>query len=136
MSSGAVGETDLSVLLRSMRPELHTGIFVFATLPPGQPVPTTLAPVMLFREVEGTTLILTEDEARGFGLAHTFRCRLITLTVHSSLDAVGFLAAITTRLATAGMSVNPVSAFHHDHLFVPANRAEEALDLLNELVRT
>ncbi|RWD18536.1 ACT domain-containing protein, partial [Mesorhizobium sp.] len=48
-------------------------------------------------------------------------------------EAVGFLAAITTRLAGAGMGVNPVSAFYHDHLFVPADRAEEAMAMLMEL---
>ncbi|TIW02257.1 MAG: ACT domain-containing protein, partial [Mesorhizobium sp.] len=53
--------------------------------------------------------------------------------VHSSLEAVGFLAAITTRLAAAGMGVNPVSAFYHDHMFVPAERAEEALAILRAL---
>jgi hypothetical protein len=31
------------------------------------------------------------------------------------------------------MGVNPVSAFHHDHLFVPAKRAEEALLILQRL---
>jgi len=53
--------------------------------------------------------------------------------VHSALDAVGFLAAVTTRLAEAGISVNAVSAFHHDHLFVPEHRADEALQLLLEM---
>ena len=57
---------------------------------------------------------------------------MISLTVHSSLDAVGFLAAITTKLAQSGISVNPVSAFYHDHLFVPVNRADEAVSLLRE----
>jgi uncharacterized protein len=91
---------------------------------------------MQFLEAEGTTLIVSEDEARWSGLTGTFRCRMITLMVHSSLEAVGFLAAITRRLATAGLSVNPVSAFHHDHLFVPADRAEEAMGLLAELAMT
>jgi hypothetical protein len=52
---------------------------------------------------------------------------MMTLTVHSSLEAVGFLAAITARLAEAGISVNAISAFCHDHLFVPEDRADEAL---------
>jgi len=67
-----------------------------------------------------------------------FKCTIpavptITLTINSALDAVGFLAAITTRLAAAGISVNAVSAFHHDHIFVPLTRAEEAMELLSSL---
>lgn len=61
---------------------------------------------------------------------------MITLSIHSSLEAVGFLAAILPRLAAAGMGVNPVSAFHHDHLFVPADRADDAMRILEELAAT
>jgi hypothetical protein len=46
---------------------------------------------------------------------------------------VGFLAAITARLAEAGISVNAVSAFHHDHLFVPADRGDEAMAALRDM---
>ena len=45
---------------------------------------------------------------------------MITLDVHSSLESVGFLAAVSARLAAAGIPCNAVSAFHHDHLFVPS----------------
>ena len=128
------GETDLKTLLASMTPELLDDTYVFATLAPGVPRPEGLEPVMVFREREGTTLIVTEAAAKAAGLAASFRCRMITLNIHSSLEAVGFLAAITTRLAGAGMGVNPVSAFYHDHLFVPAERAEEAMGLLRQLV--
>lgn len=127
------GETDLQKLLGSMSPELVPGIFVFATLPAGAPIPVGINPVMIFREREGDTLILPEEEARAAELSSAFRSRMITLNVHSALDAVGFLAAITTRLAGAGMGVNPVSAYFHDHLFVPADRAEEALAILQAL---
>ncbi|TPN83669.1 ACT domain-containing protein [Mesorhizobium sp. CU2] len=127
------GETDLQKLLASMTPQLYPEVHVFASLAPGTPVPAGLDPVMQFREREGLTLIVTEDEAKAAGLVGTFRCRMITLDIHSSLEAVGFLAAITTRLAKAGMGVNPVSAFYHDHLFVPAERAEEALAILRQL---
>ncbi|MFD1982109.1 ACT domain-containing protein [Mesorhizobium newzealandense] len=127
------GETDLKTLLASMTPELLAGTYVFVTLASGLPQPEGLEAVMVFREREGVTLIVTEEAAREAGLTASFRCRMVTLNIHSSLEAVGFLAAITTRLAAAGMGVNPVSAFYHDHLFVPADRAEEALDLLRQL---
>ncbi|RWD59238.1 MAG: ACT domain-containing protein [Mesorhizobium sp.] len=128
------GETDLQKLLASMTPQPLPEIYVFATLAPGVTLPNGLDPVMQFREREGLTLIVPEDQAEAAGLAGTFRCRMITLNIHSSLEAVGFLAAITTRLAAAGMGVNPVSAFYHDHLFVPADRADEALAILAKLV--
>ena len=127
------GERDLVTLLRSMRPVLHPEMYVFATLKPGEEAPPSVAPIMTFREEEGMTLILLESEARSIGLAGTFRSRLITLQVHSSLAAVGFLAAVGTRLAEAGLAVNAVSAYFHDHLFVPAERAEEALATLQSL---
>jgi hypothetical protein len=127
------GERDLTTLLGSMRPQLQPGVMVFATVPFADGLPREIEPVMVFREREGRTLILDEDAARKAGLAATFRCRMITLNVHSSLEAVGFIAAIATRLARAGMGVNPVSGFYHDHLFVPADRAEEAMEVLREL---
>jgi hypothetical protein len=58
---------------------------------------------------------------------------MITLTVHSALEGVGFLAAITARLSASGIGSNPVSAFYHDHLFVPADRADDAMRVLREL---
>ncbi|TGE02540.1 ACT domain-containing protein [Methylobacterium nonmethylotrophicum] len=126
------GETDLRRLLSGMRPELRPGTYVFVLVADGR-VPAGLAPVLTFREAEGLTLILTEDEAARAGLPGAFPCRWITLAVHSSLAAVGFLAAVTQRLAEAGIAVNAVSAVHHDHLFVPVARAEEAMRLLRDL---
>lgn len=128
----AEGETDLKTLLGSMRPELQPGVLVFVTMP-SLSLPDGTDPVMVFREREGWTCILGEEAARAAGLAGTFRCRMITLNIHSSLEAVGFLAAITARLAEAAMGVNPVSGFYHDHLFVPADRATEAMTILQEM---
>ena len=124
------GERDLGALLRHMKPELRPGIFVFCTIPPDERIPAAVNPLLAFREQEGTTLVIAHAEAEAAGLRHAFASRLITLTVRSALDAVGFLAAITARLADAGISVNAVSAFHHDHLFVPVDRADEAMTLL------
>ncbi|MET3908307.1 hypothetical protein ABID59_002653 [Bradyrhizobium sp. S3.3.6] len=127
------GERDLSVLLKHMKPELQPGTFVFCTIAANERIPAGLNPLLMFREQEGTTLVILRDEAQAAGLSYAFPSRLITLTVHSALDAVGFLAAITARLAESGISVNAVSAFHHDHLFVPTNRADDAMMLLQEM---
>ena len=131
MGVGLSGETNLQTLIGSMLPSLAPGILVFATVTGG--VPAGIDPQMVFRESEGLTLIVLEEEARRAGLTATFRCRMVTLDIHSSLDAVGFMAAITTHLAASGIGVNPVSAYFHDHLFVPADRAEEAVALLERL---
>ena len=127
------GESNLAKLLRNMEPELHDGVFVFGSIPADNEIPAALRPVYLFREREGITLVVRREEAEGAGLSYQFASRLITLTVHSSLEAVGFLAEITGRLAEAGISVNAVSAYYHDHLFVPDHRADEALQLLQAM---
>ncbi|MEO0360582.1 MAG: ACT domain-containing protein [Pseudomonadota bacterium] len=124
------GERDLARLLASMAPELGEETWVFATVPPDAPAPAAL---MRYEEAEGTTLILTLAAAEAAGLAHVFPCRRITLNVHSALDAVGFLAAIVPALAAAGMGVNSVAGFHHDHLFVPEERAADAMAILRGL---
>ncbi len=123
------GELDLEVLLRSLSADLADGVFVFSTIA-GEKLPDGIVPQMVFREAEGTTLILLRDEAERLGIPYEFPCRMITLNVHSSLEAVGFIARIATELARHGMGVNPVSGFYHDHLFVPDGREDEAMDVL------
>lgn len=127
-----VGETNLDKLLGSMAAELIDGLYVFATVCDGG-VPAGVRPRMLFQEAEGMTLILLKEEAEANDLAYEFPCRMITLNIHSSLEAVGFLARITTALAKHDMGVNPVSGFFHDHLFVPDGREMDAMHVLKEL---
>jgi hypothetical protein len=127
---------DLAHLLAVMRPELDPREFVFATgsldtLAELSRSGTAL--VATFMESEGVSLILEHSAASRAGLAYIYPCRLITLTVHSSLDAIGFVSAITSALAAAGISVNPVSAYHHDHLLVPTDRADDAMAVLERL---
>ena len=130
------GERNLKTLLEGMKPEMQDGIFVFCSISEGEKIASAIRPVLMFREREGTTLVIRREEAESAGLRFQFASRLITLTVHSSLEAVGFLAPITARLAEAGISANAVSAFYHDHLFVPDHRADEALRLLQNMSAT
>ncbi|TVQ08663.1 MAG: ACT domain-containing protein [Leptolyngbya sp. DLM2.Bin27] len=127
------GETDLTQLIKTMKPLLRQGDYVFCTLPSATHCPPHLDPVGYFKEEEGLTLMLPKPQADTAGLSYTAVFALITLTVHSSLEAVGFMAAIATHLASHGISVNPVSAFYHDHLFVPVRDAERAIALLQSL---
>ncbi len=127
-----VGELNLQKLLQSMQPVLQPGVYVFAKVDSAFDS-SHLAPRMVFQESEGKTLILLQETAGVHDIAHEFPSRMITLNVHSSLEAVGFIAAIATKLASIEMGVNPVAAFHHDHLFVPENRAQDAMKALKEL---
>jgi hypothetical protein len=88
-----------------------------------------------FQESEGITLILEKNAGLQRGLEITFPSRMITLTIHSSLEAVGFLAVITDRLAAIGISVNVISAYYHDHLFVPTEKADQALHILHQIMK-
>jgi len=126
------GETSLDALLKTMTPELQPGIYVFVTLQDGQ-TPNDIKPRMIFQEPQGTTLILQRSEAQDAGLAYEFPCRMITLAVHSSLEAVGFMARIASALAKHDMGVNPVSGFFHDHLFVPEGREDDAMQVLRDM---
>ena len=123
------GEQDLNKLLVSMEPILDPEIYVFCTSQERMNIPA----LMMFQESEGWTYILTQSDAEAAGLRGEFSCRRITLNIHSALEAVGFLAKIVPILAAKGMGVNPVAGFYHDHLFVPASRAQDALATLIKL---
>jgi hypothetical protein len=62
-----------------------------------------------------------------------FRAAWITLSVYSDLHAVGLTAAVAAALASEGISCNVVAALRHDHLFVPVDRADDALTVLERL---
>ena len=130
--SAVTGETNLSRLLAGLDPLLHEGEYVFVTLP-GRRSPPGVDPVLTFDEEEGRTLILPRSQADGAGLEGAFPSAWITLRIHSSLEAVGMMAAIATALAGAGISCNVVAAYFHDHIFVRHEQAQEAVDLLRGL---
>ena len=85
----------------------------------------------MFVEEEGLTLVIERSVAEGNRIDCSAPFRRIVLTVHSSLEAVGLTAAVATALAERGISANMIAAFHHDHIFVPSDRAEAALAALH-----
>jgi hypothetical protein len=129
-------DADVDILLSSMEPILSADEFVFCSIEEKRYAELRINPICTFRETEGVTAILRREEAELAGLTFRFPSRMITLSVHSSLDAVGFLARIAAKLADYQVSVNPVSAYHHDHLFVPSSKALLALQILRDLQQT
>lgn len=127
------GETDLEELLSSLTPALLDGEYVFCSFKNAQYGDyKELEPLAAFTETEGLTLILLKNHAdeHGFSYESVFKC--LTLTVYSSLEAVGLTAAVSTKLAEHNISANVIAAYHHDHIFVQAERAIHALRILNE----
>ena len=127
------GETDLDRLLSGLDPRLHDTPYGFALITPPDGLPAGLLPFALVWEDEGLTVIATLDALAAAGLAVESPWARITMTVHSALAAVGLTAAMAGALTQAGISANVVAAFHHDHVFVPWPRRDEAVAVLRAL---
>ncbi|MBT8185147.1 MAG: ACT domain-containing protein [Eudoraea sp.] len=125
-------KSELNALIRDMQPELHPGQYVFIS----EKDPNMIGPndiIGLFREKEGTTVIIEQPTAEKLGLPYDFLACWITLNVHSSLQAVGLTAAFSAALAKEGISCNVIAAFYHDHIFVAKADAGRAMEVLKDL---
>jgi len=126
------GETDIHTLLKNMTPVINEGEYVFCTIDnPGKLSQDDI--IGTFREKEGFTIILNKKIADQLNLRYNYIAAWITLTIHSSLDAVGLTAAFSKALADASISCNVVAAYYHDHIFVDINDAGKALHVLRQL---
>ncbi|MGJ8527812.1 ACT domain-containing protein [Maritalea sp.] len=134
MSNSAIH--DLSSLIKGMSPQLSPRRYAFATIAQDKFAGIDLTPIMSFVEDEGITLILLEKDAIAANIEHEFVCQKITLYVHSALEAVGFMAAISDRLTQVGVPCNVVAGYHHDHLFIPVEKVDVAMNCLAELSKT
>jgi hypothetical protein len=128
------GETDLSVLLKSLKPNLNVGSYVFISLKDISKISREDI-LFEFKEAEGITIILSKEKADSFNFDYEFVASWITLTVHSALDAVGLTAAVSTALTKHNISCNVVAAFYHDHIFVATKDTEKAMEVLGEFSR-
>ena len=126
--------SDLATLIAAMDPDVLADQYVFCTVPPDREAAVVAAsPFATVREAEGLSAVLTQAKADAFGLPYDSVHRCIALRVHSSLTAVGLTAAVATALAEAGLSANVVAGHHHDHVFVLAKTAEQAVGVLRGL---
>ena len=124
------GEKDLQVLLKSMKPEHVSGDYVFCKVENVKDINLDKIE-MFFKEKEAVTVILKKEIADVLQLEYSTIMSWITLTVHSSLEAVGLTAAFSRALSEHQISCNVVAAFYHDHIFVNKNDTQKAMEILN-----
>lgn len=128
------GEKSLTFLLENMSPKLLKPRYVFCTLPHAQyGYLKEASPIASFMEAEGLTLVIEQTAAEEFKLSYEGVFKCISLSVHSSLDAVGLTASISSALSKQQISANIIAAYHHDHIFVNQQLAQEALEIIQEL---
>ena len=115
--------------LRSLNPQLNKGKYVFSSVLDIHKIPRTVS-IMEFQEEEGTTVILSQEDADRLGLEYNYVAAWITLKATTALDAVGITATFARLLADHEISCNVVAGFHHDHIFVPYVDRLRAIQLL------
>ena len=126
------GEVNLSNILKSMNPELNAGEYVFCTTKN----PDIINPeyiISMIREKEGFTVVVEKNIADQLKLSYSFVAKWISLTVHSSLEAVGLTAAFANALAKENISCNVIAGYYHDHIFLRLEEAGRAMEILKKL---
>ena len=127
------GETNLNVLIRSMKPYLNEGEYVFCSLKTASVDGDSC--LFFFKENEGTTVVFRKEYADNQGYTYSSVFNWITLSVHSALEAVGLTAAFSNALAQHNISCNVVAGYYHDHIFVPKIQGEQAINVLENLAK-
>jgi hypothetical protein len=121
-------------MISGMTPELQPGAFVFITTNDPEIVTgLSLTAVSTFKEKEGLSMLVPIEQAQTLSLNADHPMRCITLNVYSSLEGVGLTAAVSTALGDASIPCNMIAAFHHDHVFVPQDKCDAAMDVLTKL---
>lgn len=129
--------TTAAEMISGMTPVLQPGTFVFITTQDPARVAALFAhAVSTVREAEGMSMLIPVDLAQetGLNVDHPMRC--ITLNVFSSLQGVGLTAAVSSALGESGIPCNMVAGFHHDHVFLPADMCDRAMQILTALQNT
>lgn len=124
------GEKDLQKLLKNMKPEHNSGDYVFCKIEKVENINLNEIE-MFFKEKEAFTLILKKENAEKLNLEYSVVMSWITLSVHSSLEAIGLTAAFSNALSEHEISCNVVAAYYHDHIFIDKKDTVKAMEILS-----
>jgi hypothetical protein len=117
------GEKHLATIVAALHVRRRPGTFVYVTLP----APNAIEAAAMIEEEEGTTFVVEREVAERAGVPWSFAAAWLTVEVHTALEGVGLTAWLARTLAGASIPCNVLAGFHHDHLLVPVDRADEAI---------
>lgn len=126
------GEINLTKIIKGMTPYLNKGEYVFLSINDFNGIDKEDI-ICQFKEEEGVTLIINKEKADELNFKYEFVSSWITLKIHSSLNAVGFTAAVSKELTKHNISCNVIAGYYHDHLFVNVKDKDRAMQILKEL---
>ncbi|PJI84693.1 hypothetical protein BC777_3754 [Yoonia maricola] len=117
-------------MIPNMSPEVQPGEYAFiSTQDAGLIAKLSPEAVGTFKEAEGLSMLVPA----AFADDTSVPMKCITLNVYSSLEGVGLTAAVSSALGEHDIPCNMVAACHHDHVFVPADKCDQAMAVLTAL---
>jgi hypothetical protein len=129
------GQTDLQAILATMEPRLSDVEYGFGTIADANGAAGISDVLATLAEDEGLSVVAPARALAEAGVTHSPGWARISLTIHSSLSAIGLTAALASALGEEGISANVIAAYFHDHLFVPWGQRHRAMEILSRLRR-
>ena len=126
------GETHLPRILAAIDVDVRPGLYVLLTRRGPDAAADAVAEARI-HEREGITYVVPEAFARAQGEPPGFVAAWLTLRLHTALNAVGVTASVAGVLAERGIACNVIAGHFHDHLLVPAERRDAAVDAIRSL---
>jgi hypothetical protein len=117
--------------MKKLNPFLNDGAYVFIKIADAEQIPQEF--VAVFKEAEGYTVILKENDLSKEKYKSVFRAAWITFAANTDLNDLGITAAFSKVLSENGISCNVFAPIHHDHIFVPFEQGQKALNLLKNI---